>query len=433
MFLMVDEDHSGFVDKEEYNTLICNFSTSPDADAQPMNQEQFTKRIIETQDPKKVMKWWWNQSNFSRSLNTTVQMLLLVHTPVTRMVFQYFNCNPVHNKSFLKADYSIECLSSKWNMYLVFVLVIGGAFTIGFPFAMAVYIRWHRHELHTAKIQSRIGFLYSNYTNNAEFWEVHEIVRKTLLTGVIIYLQTRPTTQASVAVIICLVACCTLNYFEPQKNRVVFWLAQLSFIITSIKFLSAIVLIAAKHPTERQSIGSLLIALDVVFFIGSITGTILAIYILWNKIKEISKMKPGSSKIVPAGTDNVQLLKVKRGSAQDSDSRVNNTRIAEAQTINEQGISTVNVNEDLHDDGGGAAGTALMDLLNNADVLESPNTSTEVLAENSEQDLAVVPAEAGSVDLEKNVFSVDSLEFSRRARMERKKTFGRTRTQTIQL
>jgi len=257
-----------------------------------------------------------------------------------------------------------------------------------------------------------------------------------LLTGAIIYLQTRPTTQASVAVIICLVACCTLNYFEPQKNRALFWLAQLSFIITSIKFLSAIVLIAAKHPTERQSIGSLLIALDVVFFIGSITGTILAIYILWNKIKEISKMKPGSSKIVPAGTDNVQLLKVKRGSAQDSDSRVNNTRIAEAQTINEQGISTVNVNEDLHDDGGGAAGTALMDLLNNADVLESPNTSTEVLAENSEQDLAVVPAEAGSVDLEKNVFSVDSLEFSRsekRARMERKKTFGRTRTQTIQL
>ena len=185
MFLMVDEDHSGFVDKEEYNTLIRNFSTSPDEDTEPMNREQFTKHIIKTQDPKKVMNWWWKQSNFSHSLNTTVQMLLLVHTPVTRMVFQYFNCNPVHNKSFLKADYSVECLSSKWNMYLVFVLVIGGAFTIGFPFAMAVYIRWHRHELHTAKIQSRIGFLYSNYTNNAEFWEVHEIVRNTLF-GILI-------------------------------------------------------------------------------------------------------------------------------------------------------------------------------------------------------------------------------------------------------
>ena len=59
-----------------------------------------------------------------------------------------------------------------------------------------------------------------------------------------------------------------LNYFEPQKNRVVFWLAQLSFIITSLKFSSAVVLIAAKNSEERESIGSLLIAFDAVFFIG---------------------------------------------------------------------------------------------------------------------------------------------------------------------
>ena len=226
------------------------------------------------------------------------------------MVFQYFNCNPIHNKSLLKADYSIECFAPEWDAFSVFVLFIGGAFTAGFPFAMAIYIRCHREELYTAKIQSRIGFLYSSYTKNAEFWEVHEIIRKTFLTGVIIYLQTRPTIQASVAVIVCLVAVATLNYFEPQKNRVGFWLAQLSFIITSLKFLSAIVLIAAKQSTERQSIGSLLIALDAVFFLGSILGTIIAIYILWDKIKQINKTTPGSSKIVPAAKE-VDVNKLK--------------------------------------------------------------------------------------------------------------------------
>jgi hypothetical protein len=313
MFLMVDEDHSGSVDKKEYTTLIRNFSTNPSEDVEPMNQEQFTKRIIETQDHKKVLNWWWNQSNFSHSLNTTVQMLLLVHTPVTRMVFQYFNCNPIHERSFLKSDYSIECFAPEWNGFLVYVLLIGGAFTVGFPFAMAVYIRWHRKELYTAKIQSRIGFLYNSYTKKAEFWEVHEIIRKTLLTGVIIYLQARPTIQAIVAVIICLLACCTLNYFEPQKNRVVFWLAQLSFIITSLKFSSAVVLIAAKNSEERESIGSLLIAFDAVFFIGSILGTVIAIYILWDKIKEIkkrtAKIVPTTPPPPPPTTSNQQLLK----------------------------------------------------------------------------------------------------------------------------
>ena len=113
MFLMVDEDHSGSVDKKEYNTLIRNFSTNSEEAVEPMNQEQFTRRIIETQDHKKVLNWWWGQSNFSHSLNTTVQMLLLCHTPVTRMVFQYFNCHAIHDKAFLKAvniRKSIPCL-----------------------------------------------------------------------------------------------------------------------------------------------------------------------------------------------------------------------------------------------------------------------------------------------------------------------------------
>ena len=72
----------------------------------------------------------------------------------------------------------------------------------------------------------------------------------------------------------------------------------------SLKFSSAVVLIAAKNSEERESIGSFLIAFDAVFFIGSILGTVIAIYILWDKIKEINKR---TAKIVP--TSNQQLLK----------------------------------------------------------------------------------------------------------------------------
>ena len=143
--------------------------------------------------------------------------------------------------------------------------------------------------------------MYSSFTKNAEFWEVHEIVRKTLLTGVIIYLQSRPTIQSTVAVIICLIACCTLNYFEPHKNRVVFWLAQLSFIITSLKFTSAVVLTNARAD-EEEGIGTLMICLDLMFFIGSIVGTCIAIYLLWRKIKDIDKVE--RSKVVPVSMSN---------------------------------------------------------------------------------------------------------------------------------
>ena len=114
--------------------------------------------------------------------------------------------------------------------------------------------------------------------------------------------------MASVVVIICLLAVATLNYFEPQKNRVVFWLAQLSFIITSLKFSSAVVLIAAKNSEERESIGSLLIAFDAIFFISSILGTVIAIYIFWSKIKEINKRAATTAKIVPTRSDQQLLI-----------------------------------------------------------------------------------------------------------------------------
>merc|ERR1711918_116101 len=184
------------------------------------------------------------------------------------------------------ADYSIECFAPEWNAYLTYVLIIGMGFTAGFPLAIAMYIRFHRKELYSPKIQSRIGFLYSMFTKNAEFWEVHEILRKTLLTGVIIYLQARPLIQSNVAVMICLSACCTLNFFEPHKNRVVFWLAQMSFVITGLKFLSTVILLAARED-EVASLGILLIGLDVVFFVGSVIGSGMTIYLVWAKIKSI--------------------------------------------------------------------------------------------------------------------------------------------------
>ena len=106
MFLMMDEDHSGTIDSSEYNDLVQNLDGT--TTTKSFNKQEFFNQS-KTLDQEKLMKWWNDQSRFSHALNTTVQILLLVHTPVTRMVFQYFNCHPIHSKSFIKVDYSIEC------------------------------------------------------------------------------------------------------------------------------------------------------------------------------------------------------------------------------------------------------------------------------------------------------------------------------------
>ena len=296
MFIMIDQDHSGTLDEKEYSQLL-RFEQKKEKIVE-MNEEKFTERLMALDRPQ-LLSWWRNQRVTSQALNVAVQLFLLFHTPVTRKVFEYFNCHTVEvDYAFLKQDYSMQCFASEWNSFLPYVLLIATSFTIGFPLFMGCYFYAYRSQLYSGQIQARVGFLYSNYKKGSEGWEVHEIVRKMFLTGVIIYLQHRPALQASVAVMACGISCCTLNFLQPQKNRVVFWLCQMSFLSTLFKFLSAIVLISSSTSGERDSIGSLLIILDILFFVISVACLFGTLYVSLAKINQMHR-ESKDRKVVP--------------------------------------------------------------------------------------------------------------------------------------
>ena len=58
-------------------------------------------------DNKGLRLWSENRKIVAKALTETVQILLLVHTPVTKKVFLYFNCHPIYGKYFMRSDYSI--------------------------------------------------------------------------------------------------------------------------------------------------------------------------------------------------------------------------------------------------------------------------------------------------------------------------------------
>ena len=79
-------------------------------------------------------------------------------------------------------------LMTGWNRWhegiamhcLAFVRVFG--FALLLPFSLAAEFVMNRKDLHSARTKSKIGWLYSRFVKGAEFWEVHEIMRKMLLT-----------------------------------------------------------------------------------------------------------------------------------------------------------------------------------------------------------------------------------------------------------
>ena len=100
-----------------------------------------------------------------------------------------------------------------------------------------------------------------------------------------------PSSRAGIAVLICAVSVANLNFFQPHKNKVLFWLSQISFLTTLAKYTMALLLalLSTDEQEERQIMGLLLIVLDVSFMSWSILSIFISLWVLRMRIREINK------------------------------------------------------------------------------------------------------------------------------------------------
>ena len=121
-----------------------------------------------------------------------------------------------------------------------------------------------------------------------------------------------PVLQAAVACIISSFACCTLNYFKPHKNKLLFWIAQGSFITTLLVFIFAIVLMASESASDSASnniIGICLIVLNICFVLLSFVGITTQIILLVKKVNRLER--EGKVKISPLEAKEGKKLKLR--------------------------------------------------------------------------------------------------------------------------
>lgn len=187
-----------------------------------------------------LIRWVLRKRINAQSLSGATMLALLAHTPVSRKVFQFFHCNDIAGQFYLRADYSIRCWSLGWWAFSPVVALVLVFFTLLLPGTISIYLFKRRHRLYTADVQQKVGWLYTAFNKGSEFWMIHDVIFKMILTGLLIYVP--PTARASVAAMISVGAVGSLNFFIPHKNRVLFWLTQLSFVATTFKYIAALML-----------------------------------------------------------------------------------------------------------------------------------------------------------------------------------------------
>lgn len=240
-------------------------------------------------------------------LSTAVQLFLIFHAPISQKLFFYFNTFEINGRSFMIADYSMEIGTARYFRFIPVVVVVGVIFTLGLPcFILYVIVFKHSRELRTPSVLNQYGFLYSRYTKGSELWELHEIIRKLLLCGIIVYLPGK--NRAVAAILVCVLSCCSLNFFRPQPKIPVFVVAELAFIATTFKYLAA-VLIEIREETSEDSafgIGVIVIVCDVLVMLAGIGAIFAILKRSFEEMKTLSEENLNVKVLDPAAEQDTQ-------------------------------------------------------------------------------------------------------------------------------
>ena len=228
--------------------------------------------VCETSSDTELLRWNVQRKLNSESFSLAVQVLMLLHTPVSRKVFQYFSCHELGltgsswSKKYLRADYNISCNDLSYALFMPVVLVVLFGFTLLLPIAIGYQIFKYRHQLYQPAVLKTYGFLYDRLNKGVEFWEVHEIFRRMILTGLIIFFPENSTVRSCTALLVCIVAQMSLNYLQPHRNNLVFWVEQLGMAVAMFMYFISIIL-PVSLDEDLESLGLVVIAVNISFWV----------------------------------------------------------------------------------------------------------------------------------------------------------------------
>ncbi|CAM9151298.1 unnamed protein product, partial [Laminaria digitata] len=137
----------------------------------------------------------------------SVYIALFFYSPATYKIFQTFSCDELDDgNSYLRADYSLSCLTSRHGWYEVYSLVMVGVYPVGIAAVFAGLLGWRRHDLVNPDRQSMAHLkpfnpVWVSYKKSRYYYEVVECGRRVAMTGIAVLLLPNSTAQLSAVVV----------------------------------------------------------------------------------------------------------------------------------------------------------------------------------------------------------------------------------------
>ena len=217
--------------------------------------------------------------------NVAVQMgffiIFLVYPFVSQTVFTGFSCRRLaDHESWLSADLQISCDTLGHVLYMAVAILAVGIYPVGVPIWTLFLLVKNRHDMKIENSPGRLryAFLVADYKPEYYFWETLEMLRKVILTGLLIFFARGSVLQLVVGILItfCFLLGTARNmpYKSMTSNR--FKLATESALMLTLIFAVLLKVDLSKEDIDETTIGVVMLFNNSVIPSMAIAASVLA-------------------------------------------------------------------------------------------------------------------------------------------------------------
>lgn len=175
------------------------------------------------------------------------------------MALQTFNCQQIYDEHYLYEDMTVQCYDDQWLTRLPLSLLAVLLYPVGVPVFFFSILYRNRGRLNQDGILARYGDLYSCYKPEYFYYEIVEMSRKLLLTGIVIYIKPGTGLQLLVAVCISCIFLMLHTDKKPFKNEEDNTMQFFALIATPVTLLSAYAIQLSRMSSTQGEYGSWLL------------------------------------------------------------------------------------------------------------------------------------------------------------------------------
>lgn len=208
-------------------------------------------------------------------LHLHIWMILLIYPTLCRTMLDTFRCSPLGDAYYLNIDTRVRCYDEEWIAWAIVSIIFAILYALGLP----AIIFWLTYRYHNSKPAERgalgrhISLLLNSYRDRCWWFETVDMLRKFLLTSVVLIVGPRTTVQIWFGLLMSTIATLVVVKVEPYVDVLCGRLQTAATMQIMFNYMMAVVFytpIGTTNPASEATqgyFGTILLVVNLAMFI----------------------------------------------------------------------------------------------------------------------------------------------------------------------